>query len=169
MLTLSWHRSKNTVERGIIMNKQDLLVKKVEKPFGIRSNGVPLKVLVVDDVFIDRRIMTQILRSAGFEVTAECSNGKEALCYLKGECPDLVILDYLMPGMNGFITLQEIKKRYADLPVIMQTSESERELALALIKEGAADYIVKPLDRSVVMAKLRKAVMGIGDYVPTFK
>ncbi|MDC7218442.1 MAG: response regulator [Spirochaetales bacterium] len=144
------------------MNRQDVLEKKAKKPFGIRSNGVPLKVVVVDDVFIDRRIMTQVLRSAGFDVCAECSNGEEALIHLQNEKPDLVILDYLMPGMNGFVTLQEIRKRYGDLPVIMQTSETEKELALKLIREGASDYIVKPFDRAVVMAKLRRIVRGMG-------
>ena len=137
---------------------KDVNERKAVKPIGIFKNGQPVKVVVIDDTFIDKRIMTQILRSAGFVVVGEASDGKEGLEMIKMEKPNLVILDYVMPKMNGLSTLKEIKKEFPKMPVIMQTSESDKEIAIALIKEGADDYIVKPLDRSTILYKLRKMV-----------
>ncbi len=130
-------------------------------PIGRHKNGQPIKVVVVDDVFIDRRIMTQILRSAGFNVVGEAENGEQGLVMVENEKPQLVVLDYVMPKMNGMTVLKNLKKRYPNIPVIMQTSESDKELAIHLIKEGANDYIVKPLDRMVVLEKLKKMVDAI--------
>ncbi len=134
---------------------------KAIKPIGIFKNGQPVKVVVIDDVFIDRRIMTQILRSAGFNVVGEAGDGEEGLELVSREKPNLVILDYVMPKMNGLSTLKEIKKRYLNLPVVMQTSESDKDIGITLMKEGADDYIVKPLDRVVILQKLTKIVEGL--------
>lgn len=131
---------------------------KAIKPIGLFKNGQPVKVVVVDDTFIDRRIMTQILRSAGFNVVGEAGDGEEGLEVITAEKPNMVILDYVMPKMNGLSALKEIKKRFPKIPVIMQTSESDRDIAIKLIKEGADDYIVKPLDRTIVLQKFKKIV-----------
>lgn len=135
-----------------------LAAAKAIAPIGIQKNGQPIKVVVIDDVFIDRRIMTQILRSAGFNVVGEAADGQEGVITVANEKPQLVILDYVMPKMNGMSVLKMLKKRHPKLPVIMQTSESDKEVAVQLIKEGANDYIVKPLDRTVVLEKLKKIV-----------
>lgn len=131
---------------------------KAIKPIGIFKNGQPVKVVVVDDTFIDKRIMTQILRSAGFKVVGEAADGEEGVEMVDREKPNLVILDYVMPKMNGLSALKELKKRFPKIPVIMQTSESDKDIAIKLIKEGADDYIVKPLDRPVILQKLKKIV-----------
>lgn len=131
---------------------------KAIKPIGIFKNGQSVKVVVIDDTFIDKRIMTQILRSAGFNVVGEASDGEEGVEMITKEKPNMVILDYVMPKMNGLSALKEIKKRFPNMPVIMQTSESDRNLAIRLIKEGADDYIVKPLDRATVLQKFKKIV-----------
>jgi two-component system, chemotaxis family, chemotaxis protein CheY len=131
---------------------------KAIKPIGIFKNGQPVKVVVVDDTFIDKRIMTQILRSAGFNVVGEASDGEEGVEMITREKPNMVILDYVMPKMNGLSALKEIKKRFPKMPVIMQTSESDKDIAIKLIKEGADDYIVKPLDRAIVLQKFKKIV-----------
>lgn len=131
---------------------------KAIKPIGIFKNGQPVKVVVIDDTFIDKRIMTQILRSAGFSVVGEASDGEEGVEMVDKEKPNLVILDYVMPKMNGLSALKELKKRFPKIPVVMQTSESDRDIAVKLIKEGADDYIVKPLDRAVILQKLKNIV-----------
>ena len=137
---------------------KEVNVNKSIKPIGIFKNGQPVKVVVIDDSFIDRRIMTQILRSGGFNVVGEAGDGEQGLNLVIDEKPNIVILDYVMPKMNGLTVLKEIKKRFPKLPVVMQTSESERELAVALIKEGAAEYIVKPLERGVILEKFKNIV-----------
>lgn len=127
-------------------------------PIGKHKNGQPVKVVVIDDTFIDRRIMTQILRSTGFDVVGEAIDGQEGLHMIEHEKPHLVILDYVMPKMNGNNVLKEITKRFPKTYVIMSTSESDRDIATELIKGGAKDYIVKPIDRKLVISKLKKAV-----------
>ncbi len=127
-------------------------------PIGIHKNGQPVRVVVIDDTFIDRRIMSQILRSTGFDVVGEANDGVEGLNMVDHEKPQLVILDYVMPKMNGMSVLKEIKKRHSNVHVIMSTSESDRDIAVELIKAGAKDYIVKPLDRKLILEKLQKAV-----------
>jgi len=139
-------------------NNDRLASSKAPAPIGKFKNGQPIKVVVIDDVFIDRRIMTQIMRSAGFDVVGEAEDGELGIMTVENEKPQLVILDYVMPKMNGMATLKELKKRYPKLPVIMQTSESDKEVATQLIKEGANDYIVKPLDRAIVLEKLKRMV-----------
>ncbi|MCK5674785.1 MAG: response regulator [Spirochaetales bacterium] len=131
---------------------------KAINPIGVFENGHPVKVVVIDDSFIDRRIMTQILRSTGFSVVGEAEDGEAGVKMVLQEKPNMVILDYVMPKMNGLSALKEIKKRFPKIPIIMQTSESDRDLAVKLIKEGAADYIVKPLERAVVLGKFMKIV-----------
>ncbi len=139
-------------------NEDKLASRKAPAPIGKFKNGQPIKVVVIDDVFIDRRIMTQILRSAGFDVVGEAEDGELGLITVENEKPQLVLLDYVMPKMNGMTVLKNLKKRYPKLPVIMQTSESDKDVATQLIKEGANDYIIKPLDRLIVLEKLKKIV-----------
>lgn len=127
-------------------------------PIGKHKNGQPVKVIVIDDTFIDRRIMTQILRSTGFDVVGEASDGQEGLNMIEHEKPHLVVLDYVMPKMNGMSVLKKIKERHPNVFVMMSTSESDRDTATDLIKAGAKDYIVKPIDRKLVIEKLKHAV-----------
>lgn len=134
---------------------------KTKAPIGIHKNGQPVRVIVIDDTFIDRRIMSQILRSTGFDVVGEASDGQEGLSLVEHEKPQLVILDYIMPKMNGAKVLKKIQERFPKTYVIMSTSESDRETALELINAGAKGYIVKPLDRKLVLEKLKHAVENL--------
>ncbi|MDC7242198.1 MAG: response regulator [Spirochaetales bacterium] len=138
-----------------------LLQSKSIAPFGIDKNAQPLRVCVIDDTFIDRRMMTQILRSAGFAIVAEAGDGREGLSLIEETEPQIVILDYIMPKLNGLETLKAIKEGFPQVKVVMSTSESERDVALNLMKEGADDYIVKPLDRATILYKMKKIVDGI--------
>ena len=142
------------------MNKYEdrIVSSKSISPIGMHKNGQPVRVVVIDDTFIDRRIMTQILRSTGFDVVGEANDGLEGLSLIGHERPQLVILDYVMPKMNGMSVLKKIKARTPNIAVIMSTSESDRDIATDLIKAGAKDYIVKPLDRKLILKKLKRAV-----------
>ncbi len=83
-------------------------------------------VLVVDDERINREILSRMLRKQGYNVTT-ASSGEEALEHLRSRLPDLVLLDVIMTGINGFDVLREIRGQYRDseLPVIMVTAESD--------------------------------------------
>src|SRR3954454_19712407 len=118
-------------------------------------------VLVVDDEPRLLDLLTSVLESAGFEVV-EASDGDEALAALREQMPDLVLLDVMLPGRDGFEILKEIRE-ISGVPVIMltvQAGESDKVRGLEL---GADDYIAKPFGHreliSRVKAMLRRARM----------
>ena len=124
------------------------------RPIGHNANGLPIKVLVVDDEFSHRRLMIQLLKSAGFNVMAEGTNGEEAIHYVKLHNPDYLFMDFHMPRMDGLAALKELHVSHPQLRVIMFTTETEKDHVTEVLKAGAVAYIVKPIDRVVVLKKL---------------
>lgn len=102
------------------------------------------KILVVDDMAQNRELLKDFLEEKDYEVIT-ASGGIEALEKIK-EKPDIVLLDVMMPDMNGLQVLEEIKKIDSSIIVIMVTSMAEEDIAIASIKKGAAEYITKPID-----------------------
>lgn len=106
-----------------------------------------IKVLVVDDMAIIRRILTEVLSGeADIEVIGTAPNGRIALAKLPLLKPDILILDFDMPEMNGLETLIEIRKHDTELPVIIFSALTEKGATLTLdaLSKGADDYITKP-------------------------
>ena len=106
-----------------------------------------LRVLIVDDSVIIRRIISEIVSSeSSLEVAGTAANGKIALAKISHLNPDIVTLDMEMPVMNGIETLQEIRKMYPVLPVIMFSTLTERGAVATLeaLAAGATDYVTKP-------------------------
>jgi two-component system chemotaxis response regulator CheY len=133
-----------------------------QRPLGHNNNGIPLKALVADDEFNHRRLMVQLLKSIGFNVTNECINGEEALHYISQVKPDIIFLDYHMPRMVGLTTLNTIKATLPDAKVILCTTETDKSKVTEILKLGAIDYIVKPIDRIVVLKKLARILRPDG-------
>ena len=104
-----------------------------------------LSVLIVDDELLFCEMMSDFLKKKGYKVRTSQS-GIEALKLVEDEKPDIVLLDLLMPEMTGEAVLKELKKRYPDLPVLMVTVFSSEKKALELLRQGAVDYITKPID-----------------------
>ena len=104
-----------------------------------------LHVLAVDDEIDFSKTIARFLEKKGYRVSM-CKTGEKALKMIDEERPDIVLLDLNMPGMGGELTLNEIKMRYQDLPVLIVTAISDREKAVKLLMEGASDYISKPID-----------------------
>ncbi len=116
-----------------------------------------MRALIVDDSRPIRRIESDILKELGFE-TSECANGKEALVQLQGApVPDLALVDWNMPEMNGleFITAVRQDKRYANLVILMVTTEIENEQMLLALSAGADEYLMKPFQKEGLIDKLR--------------
>ena len=111
-----------------------------------------IKVLMVDDEEKFRSTTRKILNRRGFD-TLLAGSGREALDKLK-EDPDVVVLDIKMPDMDGHETLQEIKKRRPDLPVIMLTGHGAMPSAQEALKQGANDYLTKPCDIDLLASKI---------------
>lgn len=117
-------------------------------------------VLIVDDSAMIRKLLSYQMQKVGLKVlTAE--NGSEALNIIQSNTPvDIVLSDVMMPGISGVELLQEIRKHHSinDLPVIMITSLSEKEDMLHALSKGANDFLTKPVDFQVAVARIRTAL-----------
>lgn len=101
-----------------------------------------MSVLVVDDSPIDRKLASSLLTKAGFTVRV-AGNGQEALAALEKERAELVITDLQMPEMDGLTLVQEVRSRYADIPVILMTAHGSEDLAVRALQRGAASFVPK--------------------------
>ena len=113
------------------------------------------KILIAEDEKTQRDLLEGFLKKEGFSVEA-VANGREALQRLQGGFFDIVALDYKMPELDGLQTLKEIRKLDPDLPVIMMTAYGTIETAVTSMKEGALDYLTKPIDLEELLIKFRK-------------
>lgn len=116
----------------------------------------PSRILLVDDEKDFVEMLTLRLQEIGEEVL-QAYSGLECLEKLKETEIDVVILDVKMPGMDGIETLQEIKKRYPLVEVIMLTGHGTIETAVQGMKQGAYDFLIKPADFEDLTTKLNKA------------
>jgi twitching motility two-component system response regulator PilH len=115
------------------------------------------KILIVDDSPTERYFLTDILIKNGFSVsTAE--NGEEALLKIKADKPQLILMDIVMPGQNGFQVTRAITRDpdTQDVPVIICTSKGQETDRIWGLRQGARDYIVKPVDPQELLAKSRR-------------
>ncbi|MEY4564360.1 MAG: hypothetical protein RLZZ618_3637 [Pseudomonadota bacterium] len=114
------------------------------------------KILLVDDSKTELHFLSDLLTKRGFSVrTAE--DGEDAMRRLGEDKPDLILMDVVMPGQNGFQLTRAITRdpRFADVPVIMCTSKNQETDRVWGMRQGARDYIVKPVDADELMAKIR--------------
>lgn len=120
-----------------------------------------LKILVVEDEAHIQRLIRLVLEKNGLEVTT-ADTGEEALKILAEmvEKPNLVLLDILMPGIDGLSVLRAIKANAAtrDIPVVMLTALAQESVVLQGIKLGAADYIRKPFHPTELVKRLQKTL-----------
>ena len=112
-------------------------------------------ILLVDDSKTELHFLSELLIKRGFTVsTAE--GGDEAMRRLTEQRPDLILMDVVMPGANGFQLTRTITRdpRYADIPVIMCTSKNQETDRVWGMRQGARDYVVKPVDAADLMTKI---------------
>jgi len=113
------------------------------------------KVLVVDDSKTELMYLTDLLQKKGMSVkTAE--NAEDAFKRLSEDKPDLILMDVVMPGQNGFQLTRAISRdpQYSDVPIIMCTSKNQETDRVWGMRQGARDYITKPVDAEELMAKI---------------
>ena len=122
----------------------------------VRPDGRPLRVLVVDDEPMVREVVVSYLEREGFKV-AEAADGDTALRLVLEGRPDLVVLDIMLPAINGLEVLSEIRKRY-DVPVILLTARTEEVDRILGLELGADDYVVKPFSPRELMARVRSVL-----------
>jgi len=124
-----------------------------------------MKVLVVDDSSTMRRIIVNTLARLGYKDVAQGADGVEAWEAMQAN-PDIgvVITDWNMPNMNGLELVKKIRaeEKYADIPIIMVTTEGGKAEVITALKAGVNNYIVKPFTPQVLKEKLQ-AVLGINE------
>ncbi len=116
------------------------------------------RVLVVDDSRTSRRVLKDILDKAGYEVTGEAINGKEAVELYDRLLPDVVTMDITMPEMDGLQALKAIKSSDADAKVIMCSAMGQQAMVIESIQNGAKDFIVKPFQADRVIEAVKKVI-----------
>ena len=127
-------------------------------PEGLKDDGTPYKVLVVDDSMFVAKQLGQILTSEGYEVVATAVYGKEGVDKYKELCPnvDLVTMDITMPKMDGLTALEQIMAFDKNAKVVMVSALGKEELVKKSLMLGAKSYIIKPLDRKKVLERISK-------------
>jgi len=112
-------------------------------------------VLVVEDSPTDRQYLTDILTKNGYKVTT-ADNAEDALAKIRQAKPDLVLMDVVLPGQNGFQATRELSKNDAtkNIPVIIITTKSQETDKVWGMRQGARDYIVKPVKQADLLAKI---------------
>jgi DNA-binding response OmpR family regulator len=112
------------------------------------------RILVVDDNALFRTGVERALHSQGYTHVRTASDGWQALESVQKEPPDVVLLDLYLPGMDGLHVLTEIHKIDKNIPILMLTCESDGECIHAAESLGALDYLVKPLEMSILFSSL---------------
>ena len=124
-------------------------------------NTIPVagRILVVDDQPANLRTLAVLLSRVGYEV-ATAANGDDALALAGERVPDLILLDMMMPGRDGFAVLAEIRQRPAlqDVPVVFLTAAQDRDLLLRAFDGGAVDYVTKPFIPEELLARMHAHV-----------
>ncbi len=118
------------------------------------------KILIVDDSPTERYYLTEILVNNGFTVTT-AENGEEAIAKIKLDKPELILMDVVMPGANGFQVTRAIARDpdLADVPIIICSSKNQETDRIWGLRQGARDYVVKPVDPVELLAKI--AALGL--------
>ncbi len=115
------------------------------------------RIVVVDDERIILELTSMILRSKGYQVfTAE--NAEDGMALIEKERPAVVLLDYMMPSMDGLTALRKIRGAYPDTYVMMFTGKGSEEIAVELMKAGASDYILKPFNNQDLVDRLENVL-----------
>lgn len=128
-----------------------------------------MKVLICEDESAIRSFVVINLRRAGYEAI-EAASGEEAVCLCREHTPDIVLLDVMLPGIDGFEVCRVLRKEYPGLGIVMLTARGQEEEKIFGLKNGADDYVTKPFSPAELLARLealcrRLEIAGTGDLV----
>jgi twitching motility two-component system response regulator PilH len=113
------------------------------------------KILVVDDSATERHVLGQVLSKQGFEVFY-AEDGEKGVEQARQNKPDLIIMDVVMPGMNGFQATRAISRdpETKHIPIIVCTSKNQETDKVWGLRQGAKDYVVKPIEPAELLSKI---------------
>lgn len=122
----------------------------------MEANSVTkFRTLIVDDTLFIRRLLSQILKQTEFEVVGEAADGAEAIAKYHELAPDFVLMDIMMPGLDGINAVRQIKQAYPGARIVMCSALGQEHLVMEALNAGALDFIVKPFAPENVLRTLR--------------
>jgi len=113
-----------------------------------------MKILLVDDSRTIRNIQKNVLAQLGYTEVVEAADGVEALAQIAAHQPDLLLIDWNMPNMDGITLVRKIRETDKKMPLIMCTTEAEKSRVLEAIKAGVNNYVVKPFTGETLSEKI---------------
>ncbi len=113
-----------------------------------------MRVLLADDSGVMRKLILRLLREVGVPSATEAADGAEAVALFKARPFDLVLTDWNMPNKSGLEVVREIRATGSSVPIVMITTEAEKERIADAVLAGASDYLVKPFDHAKLIAML---------------
>jgi twitching motility two-component system response regulator PilH len=115
------------------------------------------KILIVDDSSVERHLLKEIVTPLGFEII-EADNGENGVKMALEHHPDIILMDVVMPGINGFQATRQIttNEGLKGVPVIMCTSKNQETDRMWGTRQGASSYITKPIDKNTLIAEIGK-------------
>jgi two-component system, NarL family, response regulator LiaR len=122
-----------------------------------RNGGRPLRVVIADDDPLARRVVRDTLQDAGFIVPADAASGREAVELAVHYRPDLVLMDIVMPDIDGIRAARQIRERAPEVAIVMLSMTDDDDLGLLGLRAGAAGFLTKDLD----LAKLPQILRGV--------
>ena len=128
---------------------------------------MPVKVLIVDDEVDFLDIMAERMRARGIDVSTATS-AEDAINLVGQEHYDVVIMDFMMPAMNGFKALKLLKEKKADAQIILMTGNVPGELILQAKQNGALDVVEKPADLQTLIEKIKQVTIKKTTRKPTW-
>jgi CheY-like chemotaxis protein len=116
----------------------------------------PATILIIDDEPQNRRLLEALLQPEGYR-TQSAANGDEAMALIGAHPPDLILLDIMMPGMDGFEVASRIKANpaTATIPIIMVTAQDGRGARMIGLNSGVEEFLTKPIDRAELWLRVR--------------
>ena len=125
---------------------------------------MPSVVLIVDDSPTETFVLTEILKRHGFEVI-NAQNADQGLSLARDRHPDLVLMDVVMPGLNGFQATRQLARdpHTASIPVVMVSTKSQETDRVWALRQGARAYLTKPVDERLLLQTIRQVLDGKPD------
>ncbi|NND58843.1 MAG: response regulator [Gammaproteobacteria bacterium] len=116
-------------------------------------------VLIIDDSPTEVHVMKTALEKHGFDTTSAAS-GEEGLDQARAANPDLILMDVVMPGVNGFQATRELSRdpRTANIPIVIVTTKDQETDRIWGLRQGAVDYLVKPVSETELVSKAREVI-----------
>jgi len=120
-----------------------------------------VKILLVDDSRTIRNIQKNVLKQLGHSDVAEAEDGVQALVQLQKQTPDLMLVDWNMPNMDGITLIRKVRETNKSLPIIMCTTEAEKSRVLEAVKAGVNNYVVKPFTVESLGEKINQTMARV--------